>query len=949
MSITKEEMLSYIYDPALIQKKQLDQLSKMSNGDFMLVDPTSPFMMCLEAANSTASAAIYETNNIIRKKYPSLASSKDDLYHHLFDEQLSNIFAMPAEIEMFLYINIEDLINVRYRPGNANYYETTIPKYTKITVVDYPFMLLNDIVVKLYDNGSVFAEQQLNSSNNIAFTDIGTLQTVLINSSDGTPWIAIRTKVKQLNRIVSSKTIVPSDGFQHMVTIENKYVYSQVSYRNNTTHKQLNLMYNDEYIDPLTPTCFISPYNTEILYRIPDVYLMDAGVSGVCTIETYETIGKIYLPLTKYKVADFSIELGDIGATPSTATMKQISILAEAPTTAEGGVNSNTMLDLRNIVINNITNINLPITHNQLNRLGLVMGYKILQIEDVVTSRLFLALKSLPDFESDVIFAKPDVFFNTAKIILEEVQNNSNVIITKTNFIIKANTIFKYENGIVKITTQEEINNLNMLSIVNLIEHLETHKYFYTPYTYIIENNETYSTSRVYALETPDINSIKILNKNQTVAPGSNINMYMIQKIDKGYEIRLTLAPNKEFLELDPNSIKLQLKVPLVTNGTYVHFDSTFDSQLGHFVFEIHTDGVLDEKDALTITNGYSELYTKKVNLNFDAYVFTTSNDESATDNSGFLLNEIYNPNNDKCTVFTKEQLTITIGNRLKYIYNKLYNIYNEKKYLKYEMDIPLIYNENVYEIDPDTGCPYVCNEDETDHNIDFQILHEKGEIVRDEENNEVFQFKKGDLILDEKGDPIVDTTSGVVRYIDILLLEYEFMLANTSGYVNYRSRVVSDLNNYIINDMESINNKLLENTEVLYKSYKTCVDVKSVINNNYENIPYNITPTVTLYIVNSSSLTSEQMTVYRNTIGGIINRYLDNSEIKLEDIKNEIKSTLGATIASVKIEGIDPTNAEYVVLRDENIKLTLNKKLALNANSELIVQYAINLVVQYI
>ena len=952
MPITKNEMLAMIYDPSLIQKKQLDLLAQSVGGDFVVSDPTNPFCMLLEATNATAAAAVVECNNIIRKKYPSLASAKDDIYHHLFEEQLTSVFASPAEVEVRFYVNVIDLKNSGYRPAGANYVETTIPKYTKVTILDIPLMILNDIVVKLYDNNTIFIEQLLNNDNNIAYSDIGTLEGRLYSLAEETPWIEFRTKAKQLNMVTSNKTVVASDGFKTNIPIEDKYCYAQVSFKTGTggVSKVLPIMYNDEYIDPLTPCVFISPYEGNVLVRIPDVYLLEGMVAGSVTINIFTTKGKLYIPINKYLMDDFQVELGDTGSTPSSASIKNITLLANSPATIDGGVDSLTDNELRRIVIKGVTNTEFPITTAQLERAGDMKGYKIINIQDVITGRLFLALRSLPDISSNLVFAKQDVFFNTVKVVLKDVENMENVVSNATNFIIKSNSIFKENNGIVTLATKEQISYLNKLTPVRLMEHLETNKYFYNPFWYVIENNETYTNSRVYDLDNPDVETIRILNKNLNVTPRVNINQYDLSRISSGYRLLVTLAKGDGFEDLEQDSVRLQLKLPLFGGQSFAYIDGTYLQEQDFYEFVIETDMILDENDRMLLNNGVSELYTKKFDLNLDALIYTMSDDPIITDKTMFLQDEISNPTNEKLTVFTKEQLKLRFGTRLKQIYNRLYNVYGENKYKVYDHDLPLTYQDDVFKTD-ENGCVAHCNEEDADdlHEVEFEILHHKGDPVLDKDGEPIYKYRKGDTVLDSYNRPIVDQRGGVIRYIDMLLLEYEYFVANSGAYENYKKSTAETLVNYITNDMIDLNDRLLENTEVLYRSYKTCKPVTVIINNTEETIPYLITPHITLYLSNTSSLTTADIEEYKNIIGGIINRYIDRSVIKLEEIKGEIKTAIGNTVTGVKISNLDPKDSEIITIKDENVKLTLNKTVAFNSNNEYIVKYNIKLDIQYL
>ena len=961
MELTKKELQELIYNPALLQKRQLDLLHKSVNGQFTISDPTNPFTMLLEATNATAASAILECNSVIRRKYPSLANTEDDLYHHLHNDQLSYVFATPAVVTLDFYVNLIDLKNEGFRPLNANFVQTTIPKWTKIEVLGIPLLLVNDIVVKLYDNNAIFAEQQINQSP-VSFKDTGTLNTMLFHSPDETPWIWLRTKVKQLNRVVVSKPIVASEIFQQVAKIEDLYNFVEVGYKNNFTNgliKPMEIAYNDSYLDPLKPTAFVTPYQKEILVRIPSMYILDNGVSGVVTTVAYETKGKMYLPINKYQTQDFNIKLGDTGTSKSAATIKNISLLCNSQGIIDGGTNSVTGLKLREIVINNLRDTILPVTTKQIENTAELKGYKVVLDKDVVTARSFIAMRSLPPVKGTLIQAKPDIIFGTCRVVIGELLGHSKVFVEKYNqetergvFVITSNTVFKDNNGLVKILSDNEVDALNRLKPSELISRLNRSKYFYNPYYYVVDINEKYTNHRVYDLDNPTIDNIRINNKNLSVEHRVNVDKYDIQKIDTGYRVLMTIAPNAEFNLVDKDTIKLQMKIPLLGGKSYAYIDSIFNKERNWYEFYIETNFMVDSDDRLILTNGRSDMYTKKMDLKLNVSIYTLSSDDAVSPDKSFMEDEIEEQDRGVYIVFTREDIDLTLGYSLDRIYKRLYSYYSSKKYLTHQEDVPMVYPEDVYRIDPETGSPFHCRLDiptQDPTHVEFEILHKAGDVMLDGETGEpILKYKKGDVVLDEKGEPVVDRMMGVIRNIEIMLLEYEFMLANTEAHNNYRRLVVEAINNYILQDMKELNSMLLENTIVSYRSFKSNRRVGILINGLPSSLNYLIKPTVTLYLVNVSELKETERDMYVTIIGNIINSHLDNSRIVINDIRKDIVKNIGSSVVGVNIEGIGKGNAEVIEIENENDKLTLDKNLVVDIAGNLVVRYNITLNIQY-
>lgn len=954
MQLTREQLLKISHDPSVMQRDIYQYIKQASEGKLVVTDPTNPFSMLMEAIAVTGANSIIEPTNIIRKAYPSLAISHDDLYHHLSDDELANMFAIPAETSIVFYVNLLDLKTTGHRPDGTYYMETTIPEGTEVSVLGVSLTLLNDVVVRLYDNATVFVEQQQND-NDIAYENIGILSAGITTDNETVPWIVFETKLKQVKKITKNIAVTASGGFTHTMTMADKFYYTEVSYKNETTdgeYVKLNRCFNEEYIDPLTPSVFISIKGNEITYKIPDVYLIDGSISGTINIDLYETKGSLYLPINKYTIEDYSVVLGNTGKNISSATSTNMAILANSRGILQGGKDNMSVSELRRSIIFNTTgDIDLPITDYQIERSQEMHGYEVFKSLDVVTERLYVAARNLPAYDSELILAKHDIFFNTAEITLDELTTHYNVNILNQDFVIKSNTLFKENNGRVNIVCKDELTYMDSLNTTQLIAFLKHNKLFYTPYYYIVRTDPSYSTSRVYDLDRPTLKDLRIVGKNITVNQRVNIDKFAILKIENGYKIVFSLVTNAEFDELDPNLIGMQIKMELLGDNEHVFIEATRDVTTGYFEAIIETDLFIDENNFIDLKNGKANLFSKRIHIDNEITVYIYTKDEGVVDTTNYLLDEIDRERYTKYCVFSKELLKIELGRQVEYIWNRLYNSFTERRYKRYDYDIPLIYTDDVYEIDPDTGKTLKCETDPAtgEKVITRNLLHKRGDVVKNELGEITYKHRKGDVIVDENNLPILDVLSGVVRYVDILMLEYEFKAATSNAYSNYRDMVMDILDSYLFKDLPSMNSKLLENTRLLYKSYKTNKNAIVNINNVYYSMPYIVRPTVTLYVSNQVTLDIPDIENYRNLVGKVINEHLDKAIITVEDIKKDIKNTIGEIVVAVKVSNIDVNNSEIIAMKDLTTRLVLNKVLDMNKNYETVVRYDVNVLIQYV
>lgn len=953
MAISAADIEDYVYDPGKIQQVILTHIEENTEGGLIITDPTNPFIMGLEAAAVTSANAAMEARVLTRKVHPSLAIAAEELYQHISDDELANMFAVPAKAPIVFYINRNDLRNYGYRPAGALYVETVVPVGTEVTVLNVPLTLLNDILVRLYDNGTIFVEQQSNS-NDMSVNDIGVLLSGMTSNADGVAWIIFSTMLKQVKVISKATTASASEGFTEVMPITDQYCYSVISYKNSTTNDMyvpLKRSHNDEYIDPKEPTAFISVFDKQVMIKIPDVYLVDGGISGNLKIELYETKGKQYLPINKYLITDYAITLGETGKSEAASTSTNIAMLAHSTSVLNGGSDSMSLDELRSTIIYNKTgDIDLPITGYQIERTGSMDGFYIYKNLDIISDRTYVASKNIPTITSNLVFAKQDVFFNTAKLVLSDIANFTNINVNEDNFVIRSNTVFKMVNGVVELVTPDEVSAVMLMNNIDKIDYLKNNKLFYTPFYYIIDTENGHTESRIYDLDNPKLDNIIIVGKNNNVIERVNTDKFAIEKTSTGYKVYLTLIANTEFNSLDKSTVKVQLALPLIGDEVNVYFDAVYDYNSGVYSFDIRSDLYINADSYIDITNGNSTLTNKSVSIGTLGTIYIYTTNTGVLDDTLYLANEIYRSGGARDhTVFSKETIEVTFGKEIKHLWNRLYNTYSERLYELYQFDIPMTYANDVYEIFPETNSMYRTIYVDGVPTIDTNKLFSQGDIVYDENNEIVYRYHKNDVILDENNSPIINLESGLIRYIDIMMLEYEFLLANSEAYNNYRATTLDVIYGYLFDDIAGYNGKMLENTKVLYKSFKSASPVSVTVNNIIYSLSYLVKPSVTVYYTNITSLTAQEIINCTDTVGKILDGYFEKNIIKLSEIKLAILTALGSNAVAVKITNIDTNNSEMLTLDPKANRFVLGKMLDLNKNNELIVRYDINLTTQFI
>lgn len=937
---TLQEILN---TPTIIIEETLNNYDiEMSNG-VVSREYTTPFHMLLESSRTLAKDSLLASQSIIRRKLPSLATSSSDIYLHIHNDLKDNMFAIPGTAPIVFYINVIDLKQFGIKENNS--YKMSIPASSIIEVRGVTFTLLNDIEITLKDNGNITVEQ-INNDLDIAVNDIGILNSALYTDSEGVEWIIFETNVKNIIKTSYNIPITISNNFRKSIAITKKYSTVYVSYTNGET-KPMKVSYSDEYLNEKEPTAIISLETNSITIYVPDIYLLDRTVTGILNIDVYETDGDTYLPLNQLVVTDYIVTLYNTGKSQYTAVSSNITIATNSRGILNNGVDNMTFDELKSAVVNStLGDIDLPITDLQIKRKAKMSGYELDLVKDTLFNRLYIASKSLPEPDSTLIHSKPDLYFNRTTINLDSDMYNNFVSIYDDIFIINKDSIFKYDNnGNIFLLSNEESNALKNMTKSGRIEYLKNNKLFYTPFTYVVKYDENLTSTEVYYLK-PTMDNIRILNKNFNILQKVNTDAYQINKTESGYQILSTIKYNDELAKTDMTKLKARIVFNLYGSTSKLYFDSFYNTTTGQFEFNIVTGYLYD--NVINLENGSSVLVDRNVELSTKAYIYIYSTDTVIVDSEKYLTSE-FGKTNEEITILTKESISISFGKRLDYLYNSIYNLYTSRKYKRHQFDVPLVYKEDVYET-YENGLTFQTEVQPSGKvNLTSTLLHKKGDTVLDENGNVVYKYKTGDIILDSNEQPIIDLYGGITRILNIMMMEYEYKIAETESYKIYNNLVMDIVYNMCYNDMTMLNGTTLENTIIKYRSFRNIESVNVDINNVNFKLDYNIKPIVTLYINKENEISSSTIIEdYKSKCGKIISKHLNENVIVLRSIKDEIMSLLGSSIKAISITNIDPNNNEVINIIGNN-RFTIDKKLETNEANLYTVKYNMELKIQYV
>lgn len=945
MNISSEELQTLLYNPYTIQKKILDEL-ETSEG-ITISNANNAFMLLMETITATSHATAMECKNVIRKKFPILAKNMSDIYDHLDEDDINNMFAKPGSVDIKFYIPVLTLKNKGYKPAGANYREARIPKNTVLTVLGKTFTILNTIIVRIYDTSETPYVEVVQNDETLSLTNISVIESKIESDKNQQPYITFVLPVKQVKIGTVSKVISASGRTKFQISLTNKFVKMTITYKNaanNNTEVDLPVTLSSEYLNPTKPCAVLSVNDNVVNVEIPNMYVIDGSVSGEAIFTVYETEGGIFLPLESYSKETFTLTLG-----PITHQAEQVLTKEDIPVkgygSLMGGSDGTSFEDLKKSIVYRTTgSIAVPVTNYQIEKIGSDAGFQIAKVEDTLLNRVFTASKDIPSFTSMVIQSIPDVFNNTIGITTSTLKTDRPECVREDNFIIKSGTVFKEENGILRMLTPEEEKTLENMPRNTKVVHFKENKYFFNFFTYVVGSSDGVTECKIWHLDFPKMESIRHYATNQNLANTvCYIDKYNISRTSTGYQILIKVEGSDGYKsEIEQGNKFVQISFDL-NSGSKVYFVGEYDSGLDAHVFNINTDEFITTDGYIELLNGTSETPTKLTPLIGTMDVYCYIKDARKLDKSGYLKDYI-NDKDPNVSVLTYDTINFYFGKEIKYLWNKIYHTYTDKKYKTYLEDKRKVYSENVYETDNDGEL--VMTLSPNGQEITLNKLHDKGDEVVDDQGQPVYEYRKGDLVLDENGEPIVDVASGVIRYIDMLMLEYEYVAASASSHTQLNNMMVKYFEDILLDELPSINKNLLEQTKILYKSVRNTNPVALKANSANYSVQHRVSPTVTLYVDSSVDVSLSELEAYKFTIGSIINSEIQKSTISVPNIVDKIKSSLVISVLAVKITDLLPGEAQIATMSGTN-RLVLDKSLSVAEYKETIVVYNINLVVE--
>ena len=947
-------LTEFRYNPAKTQEVIINAIESSLDGKITLVDPTSPFIACLEAAVCCTCAAMEENAANTRKLYPIAAQTEDDLYVHMSDIDFINRFATPAKAKFVFMFKETEVLNALVLDINTGISKIVLPRNTFITIANTVFSLQYPIEIRKMAHGGLQIVYDTDTVSPLQNLETNVIEFDKRVSQDGT-FIAFEVEMYQFNVTSQIGTLNAAADFKTSFALTDNFYYVR-AYVNTTGNvwQEIKTTHTDQVYDVNVPTAVIKVINNVVQVRIPQIYTSTGLLNSKIRLDYYQTKGAINMVLSEYGINEFVITWKNFNAnddTVFTAPVKSLkTTIAYAQADVAGGSNGLSFNALRERVIeNSLGQQQLPITSVQAKNTLELNGYQIVTNVDNITNRVFLGLKEIPSSTSESLVPSASGCVATIQTTINDIATNNNVIDNGDSITITPKTLFKYLNGVYSVVGNSEYTAVVGLAPGSLAPVASRGTYLYTPNHYVIDAKSQEIDLRPYYLEDPSVKSKTFVLENDSTMLQVSTGAYGIHKTSTGYTLQIVTNSSDEFKNLQDNEIFVQLAFisknevdKAYVNGVYQGLDPDTGERV--FTFDLLTNHYIDNEDYIQLTNFLMYNAEPRVTnapllCKFDILYATTAGVPSTwmPNSVDAALGKFILPTT--ISGITHETLTVKLGESLRTLWAQARASVSEIEYEKHTVDVPLLYAENVYKTDANGSLVTI---DVATGNPVIEILHPKDSPVLDANGDPVFKFRKGDVVLSNQGSPIPLSTRKKLYMLDIVLIEGVYWFATETSSVSYRKAMAETLVGWLTNDLKSIKEQLIENTSLYFYPKTRLGQIKALIDNGTVTTieaaqSFQVELYVSAAVIRNEALKAKLINV---TIEQIL-KTLNSDVVSKDRLISALKSVYGDDVIGFDIAGLGgPLNLEVITVVDPTSRCTIKKKLVVDGDNALSVKY---------
>jgi len=945
------DVTNFQYNPAAIQSAVMRTLDEVSNGTRQIVDPTNPFVFCLESAAVLTAAAMVKNEANTRKQYPFASQTMEDLYLHMSDKDYINRFATPSNTKFNILLPLDEVLGKMVLDQVTGIKKLVIPRNSFFTIININFSIQYPIEIRQLQHGGLQIVYDASIVSPLQTLSTNIIPHEIQQNIDG-KYIRFEVDVQQFDIISQVGSLNSATDFKLDTYLSDNFYFARVYVENaNGGWYEIKTTHTDQIYDVATPTAVIKVIDKLVTVSIPQIYTGTGMLRSGIRVDIYQTKGPLDLILWEYPFNAFSatwqaydpVDFNEFAAPLKTFN----SIIPYSTTTVSGGSNAIGFNELRAQVISNaIGSPSLPITNAQIESALSLSGYRIVKNIDSVTNRVFLATKGMPVPNDITLITPAAAMIGTVSATIEELVQINSVIDNGESITITPDTIYRDINGIVKPLTSNQLATILAEPVNKMALDVTQGGYLYTPFHYVLDAQNNSFGVRPYYLDNPEINTKLFIGENATTQIQVATGVYSVYRTVEGYAITVVTQSTQSYKDLPDDQCQVQLSFIPDGEKDYAFLNGQFvgTSADGEriYTFNIATNFNITAGDGIELTeflmfSNQSRITAAQLLTDFNI-IYTTNapmNSQWVPSKIDYSLGGFLLPIN---TIgVTQETLRVRFGYSLTTLWARSRSVISTTPYRKWEVDVANVYEDDVYERDANGSAVKF----DLNGQLSIAPIHLAGDPVLDASNNPTYKHRVGDTIHDSVGNPVPVSPRTLLRQLNIMLIEGAYWFANDVTAVNYRNTITQSVVKWLTNDLKELEARSLDQTRIYFYPDTTIGTIKALVDNGVvrdiaAGQSFKVDLSVTNAVYSNLALREELKKATIKTF----DEQLKNPVVSLDKISTALRAQYGTDVVAIQVSGLGGVdNCSVITIMDDSQRCSLRKRLTPSANNSLIVE----------
>lgn len=951
-----EQLLSVKNNPTSIQELALRKLDEAHSGKIDIPDANNPFMYGLEFAAMVGSAIMSNHELLTMKRYRKLASSYDDLYHHMSDEDYPGRWGEPSRIGITLAFNADEIRKRAvetaddFGDGSSIYSMLIIPRNTTIMVQGIAFSFEFPIEIRVMKHGGFVVVYDVSQPSPFMTLSSNQVDTRLL-PVNGSEYLMMNIDLRQIQGTPYWGKITPAGGFKETYPLSGSYFYGiRVFTRKNTTDEwdEAYVTHSDLVYDATKLTFTAKVLEDTVRLTLPEIYLASGWNELQVRADVYTTKGKLLIDTSTIRGSttqatwrDFNYEANVVGRYSAPLSNFSERIL-EIRTGIMGGKDGMSVEELRESVIYGGIRTDKPITPGELSVHLSRLGFDELKAEDVPTLRKYQITRALPVQDNKSLSESIGIGIMGIQESIDSLAVRSTVRDNGSRVTITPDAIYQYRDGFYHILHDTEMFDLRAKGPDELAREINKEQYYFTPFYYVLDTNDNLFDTRVYSLDTPDLPHKTFVYENNSIGVELSIDKLSIERVASGYQIVAVTSSDKFYKDLKDSEVACQMLFKPERESAYAYLNGVLKGRSPDgervWVFNLDTSFDVTKNDELILTsfsqfgNNPSKLRTL-LSGEFTILNLITRNsvnEEIFYTDSDDKIGEWYF--NERMAAVTEQSWQVHFGDALTYLYTRSRSIISEEDVLRYTEDIPWRYDQDEYK--RENGMLVF------DANGKPIKLHKKGDIVYDSEGVVMYRYKTGDIKRDNDGNPIPVNDRVVIRDLDIIGLDGCYYFSDNQADIDYLREIKQAVTDWVTRDIANLNKRLLEVTSANFRPKQSLGYIDVIVNSKEERrinaaVAFNIVYYLTDSGFKNANLRNSLSQITPSAIAGVI----DKETFGVSDLIAELRKYKTDDVVDIVIERFGTNkDIDVITVLDASMRCAIKKKLHVNSDSTLTV-----------